>query len=108
PREEHQDELRSWLEEKAGDKGIILGFEDIENEILLDIADRDRVCTRVGNMVLALREGIYTRFDFKKENKRKEIIDRPMLGSHGSLSFNEMASLLLTTNLSDFQKSWRE
>jgi len=104
PREEHQDELRDWLEEKTGDKGIILGFEDIENEILLDIVDRDKVCTRVGNLVLALREGIYTRFVFKKENERKKIIERPMLGSHGSLSFNEMASLFLATNLSEFQK----
>ncbi|MFX0097345.1 MAG: alkaline phosphatase family protein, partial [Candidatus Hodarchaeota archaeon] len=104
PMEEHQDELRNWLEEKTGDKGIVLGFEDIEKEILLDIVDKDKVCTRVGSLVLALREGIYTRFDFKKENERKEIIERSMLGSHGSLSFNEMVSLFLAMNLSEFQK----
>ncbi|MFX1486744.1 MAG: alkaline phosphatase family protein [Promethearchaeota archaeon] len=107
PTEEHQDELRDWLEERTGERGVILRFEDIEREILHDIVDREKVRTRVGDLVLALREGIYTRFSSKKENERKEIIDRPMLGSHGSLSFNEMASIFLIANSSDLHRMWR-
>lgn len=107
PLEERQDELRDWLEEKTGDKGIILRFEDIEREILHEITDRDKVRTRVGNLVLALKEGIYTRFSPKKEDEQKEIIERSMLGSHGSLSFNEMASIFLIANSSNLQRMWR-
>ena len=87
-----------WLTEKTRDNGLALTFDEIQSKLLPETRDSDKIRSRIGDVILIMKKGAEMRTEKEQENKF-EIIEKTFLGSHGSITFNEMTVPYLASNI---------
>lgn len=87
-----------WLREKIGNNGLAFTFEEIQGKLLPETRDPDTIRSRMGDVILIMKKGAEMRTEKEEENKF-EIIEKTFLGSHGSITFNEMTVPYLASNI---------
>ncbi|MEM3587212.1 MAG: alkaline phosphatase family protein [Candidatus Jordarchaeaceae archaeon] len=88
-----------WLTKKVGDNGLALTFKEIQKRLLPEAKDLDIIQSRVGDVVLIMRKGAEMKMEKEEEENKVEIIEKTFLGSHGSITFNEMMVPYLASNI---------
>ena len=99
PNKEHIDVLKTWLEDKIDDKGVVLEFEDIAKELFPQIGDFDKVRERIGDLLIVYGEGADSLVEKEREEK---VLEMTFRGSHGSLLLNELVVPVVFTRLDMF------
>jgi hypothetical protein len=91
-------DLVDWLTRKVGANGLVLTFKEIKSRLLPETRDADTIQSRIGDVVLIMKRGAEMKTE-KEEEEKVEIIEKTFLGSHGSLTFNEITVPYFASNI---------
>lgn len=97
-KEDRSQDVVDWLTKKVGDNGLALTFKEIQRKLLPETKDLDAVQSRVGDVILVMKKGAEMKTEKEEENKA-EIIEKTFLGSHGSITLNEVTVPYLASNI---------
>ncbi len=93
------DEAYSFLSDIIGDRGLLLKHEDLKKIILHSKVHSLKVKQRLGDIICILT-GEYTA-NLKNNEAENKIIDTPLLGQHGGLTYDELCSICAFINLKE-------
>ncbi len=91
-------DLVDWLTRKVGTNGLVLTFNEIKSRLLPETRDADTIRSRIGDVILIMKRGAEMKTE-KEEEEKVEIIEKTFLGSHGSLTFNEITVPYFASNI---------
>jgi len=97
----HREKLKQWLKEKAGDRGLILDLQEVEQAGLLPDPLTPQIARRLGDILLICRDGAYARVERPRPagEKREGLLgEQEMLGNHGSLTAQELYAPFIAFN----------
>ncbi|MBS7288517.1 MAG: alkaline phosphatase family protein [Candidatus Freyarchaeota archaeon] len=85
-----EDDVRRWVEEKVGENGLLMSFDDVCKFFSLKPKGklRGEVRSRMGDFVLVMNAGAELKFQRKEE--KEKLIEEKWRGSHGSMILNEL------------------
>jgi predicted AlkP superfamily pyrophosphatase or phosphodiesterase len=98
-KEDCSQDVLDWLTKKVGDNGLALTFKDIQRKLLPETRNLDAVQSRMGDVVLIMKKGAEMKTEKEEEENKVEIIEKTFLGSHGSITLNEMTVPYLASNI---------
>ncbi len=98
-KEDCSQNLIEWLNEKVGEKGVALTFDEVQSKLLPETKNSGAIRSRVGDVLLILKEGAEMKTEKEVEENGTPIIEKTFLGSHGSLTFNEITVPYLASNI---------
>ncbi|MHA1580276.1 MAG: alkaline phosphatase family protein [Candidatus Freyarchaeota archaeon] len=99
------EDVVGWLTEKVGDKGFAMTFEEIQAKLLPETREPDAIKSRVGDVVLIMKSGAEMRTEKEEEEDKEKIIEKTFLGSHGSITLNEITVPYLASNINKIVNS---
>jgi predicted AlkP superfamily pyrophosphatase or phosphodiesterase len=98
-KEDCSQDVVDWLTKKVGDNGLALTFNEIQRKLLPETRDLYAIRSRVGDVILIMKKGAEMKTEKEEEENRMEIIDKTFLGSHGSITLNEITVPYLASNI---------
>lgn len=98
-KEDGSQDVVDWLTKKVGDNGLALTFNEIQSKLLPETRDLDAIRSRVGDVVLIMKKGAEMKTEKEEEENRAEIIEKTFLGSHGSITLNEVTVPYMASNI---------
>ncbi len=90
--------VRDWLNETYGANAVILSFDECvaNNLISCDSTNCRKIRERLGDLLVILKDNVVSVFERKIEEER--LFEREIVGSHGSLSLNELRVPFIAIN----------
>jgi hypothetical protein len=104
PFEDKTDDLKNFLEEKIGDGGIILTFEDDLHPLFSTDENYDKLFERLGNLIVLLKPHFSIERDYNYNRNEDQLFEFRMIGHHGSLSEDELVVPFFIDKISEFKK----
>ncbi|MGQ9721936.1 MAG: alkaline phosphatase family protein [Candidatus Jordarchaeum sp.] len=98
-KEDCSQNLIEWLKVKIGDAGVAFTFDEVQSKLLPETRTPEVIRSRVGDVLLIMKKGGEMRTEKEEENNETEIIEKTFLGSHGSLTYNEITVPYLASNI---------
>jgi hypothetical protein len=98
-KEDCSQDVVDWLTKKVGNNGLALTFKEIQRKLLPETRDLDAIQSRMGDVVLIMKKGAEMKTEKEEEENKAEIIEKTFLGSHGSITFNEITVPYLASNI---------
>ncbi len=93
------DEGYSLISDIIGDRGMVFKYEDLKKIIFQRKNYNLKVKQRLGDIICVLTGG-YTA-NLKNNESENRIIDTPLLGQHGGLTYDELCSVCAFINLKE-------
>ena len=101
--EEYVDEFETAMRERIDGRAALLSFEEVRESLLERRGGRERIRLRMGDYVLIPLPGCEVRV--KREEEAKPLLKEEYVGSHGSLTVNELIVPLLAARIPLIKKA---
>ncbi len=94
--DENLEIVYDWLNKTYGEHALILSFNDCLKYNLLFCDECEKLRKRIGDILVILRDNVVSVFE--RESEENTLFSRRILGSHGSLSLNELRVPFIASN----------
>lgn len=93
------EEAYNFISERIGENGLVFRFDDLRRRLGLKAGRAGKVKNRLGDIICVLTAEKTAQL--RSSEAEAKIIDTPLLGQHGGLSYEELCSICAFINLKE-------